>query len=84
MEINKNKFSSAAALTASIWYILCALIVAFLPSTAASLFSWMAHLVNVEEGIAFPEVIYGFIEILVLAYVTAYLFASLYNRFLRQ
>jgi len=80
MELNKNKFAFAAAGVMAIWYVICAALVATIPNTAEKLFSWMVHLVNVESGVTFPEVIYGFVEVTVLTYITAYVFAWLHNR----
>lgn len=80
MQLNKSKFALAAATLAAVWYVICAFVVAAAPKTAALLFSWMAHLLNVEGAVSFPEVIYGFVEVIILAYVTAYAFAWLYNR----
>lgn len=82
MKLNTNKLALAAAATMAIWYIICASIVWVAPSGAAKLFSWMTHLLNVEGGISFPEAIYGFFEIIILAYATVYVFAWLYNRFM--
>ena len=84
MEIDKSKFSLAAAATMGAWYIICASFVAIAPDLAVKLFSWMVHLINLEPGIGFPELIYGFIEVLVLAYVTAYVFAWLHNKFVKK
>lgn len=80
MELNKKKFASAAAATMSIWYIICALLVALVPGLAVKLFGWMVHLVDLKPGVGFPEVIYGFIEVAILTYITAYVFAWLHNR----
>lgn len=83
MEIDKNKFSLAAAATMGIWYVLCASLVALAPETAVKLFNWMVHMVNLETSVSFPEVIYGFIEAVVFAYITAYVFVWLYNRLIK-
>ncbi len=80
MELNKNKFALAGAEIMGAWYIICALLVILIPELAMKFFSWMVHLVNLQVGISFPEVIYGFIEIVILAYITAYVFAWLHNR----
>ena len=80
MELNKNKFAFAAAEVIAIWYVVCAALVATIPNIAERLFSWMVHLINVESGVSFPEVMYGFVEVTVLTYVTAYVFACLHNR----
>ncbi len=84
MELNTNKFALAATVLFGVWYIVCAAIVAVAPKAAAALFSWMTHLLNVEGAVSFPEVIYGFVEVIILAYVTAYAFAWLYNRFIKS
>ncbi len=80
MELNKSKFALAAAKVMGVWYVICAFFVALWPELALKLFSWIVHLVNLEAGMSFPEVIYGFIEIIILTYITAYVFAWLHNR----
>lgn len=80
MELNKSKFSLAAAEVMGVWYVICALLVTLVPELAMKLFGWMVHLVNLEVGISFPEVVYGFIEVVILTYITAYVFAWLHNR----
>lgn len=67
-----------------IWYVICASLVALVPETAVKLFGWMVHLVDLKPEVSFPEVIYGFIEVIVLTYVTAYIFAWLHNRSLAK
>jgi hypothetical protein len=84
MNLNKKKFAMAAAQVMGIWYVICALLVAAVPNIAEKLFSWMVHLVNVEAGISFPGAIYGFIEVVILTYITAYVFAWLHNRAIEQ
>ena len=84
MELNKTKFALAATEVMAIWYVICASLVAVAPNVAMTLFSWMVHLVDVKPGVSFPEVIYGFIEIVVLTYITAYVFASLHNRAVKK
>jgi hypothetical protein len=80
MELQKKKFAFAAAEVMAVWYVVCAASVAMVPNLAMKLFSWMVHLVDLEPGISFPEVIYGFVEVTVLTYITAYVFAWLHNR----
>ena len=84
MELNKNKFALAATEVMGAWYIVCATLVALAPALAVTLFGWMVHLVNLKPGISFPEVIYGFIEVVLLAYLTAYVFAWLHNHSLSK
>lgn len=80
MELNKNTFAFAAAEVMAIWYIFCASLVAAVPDAAVKLFSWMVHLVDLKPDATFPGVVYGFIEVVVFAYATAYIFAWLHNR----
>ena len=84
MELNKNKFALAAAEVLGVWYIICALLVALVPNLAVKLFSWMVHLVNLEPGVSFPEVLYGFVEVVILTYISAYVFAWLHNRAVKK
>lgn len=84
MELNKNKFALAGAEVMGLWYIICAALVAVAPDLAVKLFSWMVHLVDLRPGVSFPEVIYGFIEVVVLTYITAYVFAWLHNRSMQK
>ncbi len=84
MELDKNKFAMAAGAVMGVWYIICAILVAIVPDLALKLFSWMVHIVNLEAGVpGFPETIYGFIEVIILTYITAYVFAWLHNRFMK-
>lgn len=81
MELHKKKFALAATEVMGVWYIICALLVALAPNLALKLFSWMVHLVNLEAGIvSFPTAIYGFVEVIVLTFISAYVFAWLHNR----
>jgi len=79
--IDKNKFALAAGATLGAWSIICAALVALAPELTARLFSWMVHLVNFQAEVSFPEAAYGVVEVFVLTYVTAYVFAWLHNRF---
>lgn len=86
MELKKHQFSLAASTTFGIMYVLCAGFTALLPDLAMKLLGWVAHIVNVDKfaggvEITLGGVAIGLLEIVVYAYVAAYLFASLYNRF---
>jgi len=84
MQLDKNKFSLAAAATIGVLYIICAILVALAPNAALNLLGWLVHLVNLQAGISFPGAIYGFAEAVVLSYLAAYVFAWLHNRFMKQ
>ena len=81
MQLNKSKFALAAAIVMGVWSAICAIIVSIAPGLALKLFSWMVHLVDFEADVTFPGAIFGIIEVFVLTYVTAYVFAWLHNRF---
>lgn len=88
MELDKNKFSTAAAGTMGIVYVVCAVFVWLWPDLALQLFGWLVHLVNVDKFagdvvITLTSFIGGLVQILVYTYVGAYLFAWLHNRFMK-
>ncbi|MBI2640340.1 MAG: hypothetical protein HYW91_00425 [Candidatus Sungbacteria bacterium] len=88
MELNKNKFSLAAAATMGVVYVVCAVFVWLWPDFALKLFGWLVHLVNVDKfagdvAITATGFVVGLVQILVYAYVGAYVFAWLHNRFMK-
>ena len=88
MELDKNKFSLAAAGTMGIVYVVCAVFVWLAPDFALQLFGWLVHLVNVDKfagdvAITATGLIIGLVQILVYAYIGAWIFAWLHNKFLR-
>lgn len=87
MTLNTNRFALAAAVTMGILYIVCAAFTALAPELALRFLGWMVHLVNLEQAtevqITFTGFIFGLLPILFYAYIGAWLFAWLYNRFLQ-
>jgi len=88
MELDKNKFSLAAAGTMGIVYVVCAVFIKLAPDFALQLFGWLVHLVNVDKfagdvAITAVGLIIGLVQILVYAYIGAWIFAWLHNKFLR-
>ncbi|MBI2573854.1 MAG: hypothetical protein HYV78_00445 [Candidatus Wildermuthbacteria bacterium] len=88
MELNTKKFALALAKVMGVWYVLCATLVALAPELGLKLFGWMIHLVNLESvvnaGVTATGFVAGLVEVAALAYATAWAFAWLYNRSLRQ
>ena len=89
MELNKQKFSLAATITMGIVYIICAVFTAILPDVALKLLGWIIHLVNVEKfagsiEVTFGSLVLGLLPILFYTYLTTYLFAWLYNKFIQS
>lgn len=88
MELDKNKFSMAAAGTMGIVYVVCAVFVWLWPDFALQLFGWLVHLVNVDKfagdvAITAGGLVIGLAQVLVYTYVGAYIFAWLHNRFIK-
>lgn len=84
MQLNKSKFALALALIMGAWSVICAVLVSLAPELTMRLFSWMVHLVNLEAGVTWPEAAYGVIEVFVLTYITAYVFALVHNKFIEE
>ncbi|OHA23630.1 MAG: hypothetical protein A3G52_02675 [Candidatus Taylorbacteria bacterium RIFCSPLOWO2_12_FULL_43_20] len=89
MELNKNKFSLAAAGAMGIVYVVCAVFVALWPEFSLKLFGWLVHLVNVDKfagdvAITTFGFTAGLAQSLIYTYVGAWIFAWLHNRFMRQ
>lgn len=88
MELDKNEFSSAAAGTLGIVYIICTIFVWLWPVVALKLFGWLVHLVNVDKfagdvAVTAGGLLIGLLQIVVYTYVVAWVFAWLHNRFMR-
>lgn len=89
MELNKQKFSLAATITMGIAYVICAIFTALFPDIALKFLGWIIHLVNVEKfadgvQVTLGSFIFGLLPILFYTYLGTYLFAWLYNRFVKQ
>lgn len=89
MELDKNKFSLAAAGTMGIIYVVCTVFVWLWPNFALQLFGWLVHLVNVDKfagdiAITLVSFIGGLVQVFVYTYVGAWVFAWLHNRFMKS
>lgn len=89
MTFQQNAFAMAASATFGIMYLLCAVVVALWPDFALQLLGWLAHVVNVDKfagdvRFTMTGVFVGLIEVLLYVYVSAWIFASLYNRFVTR
>lgn len=89
MELNKQKFSLAAATTMGIAYVVCAVFTVLFPDVALKFLGWMTHIVNVEKfaggvEITFGSFVLGLLPILFYTYFIAYLFAWLYNKLIKS
>ena len=85
-QINKGGFALAAGGVMGAVYVLCAIFVALWPGFALQLFGRLVHLVNVEKfasdvAISIGGFILGLVQVVVYAYVGAWLVAWLHNKF---
>lgn len=87
MKFNAQKFALAAAVTAGVLYVICAVFVFLFPDLALKLLGWMVHLMNIDQFVGVQVTVGGFITgllpILFYSFVGAYLFVWLYNKFTR-
>lgn len=84
MKFETNKFAIAAAATLGGVYIICALIVLVAPGAAIKLLGWVFHVVNLETIVGAATItlagfLAGLVQILLYAYLIAFVFAYLYN-----
>ena len=89
MKLNTKKFSLAAALTMAIIYIVCTAFVAVFPELATKILGWMIHLTLGDEvargqNITAIGFLVSLIQLVFYAYLSAWIFSSLYNKFTHQ
>lgn len=88
MKLNAGKFAKAAAVVMGIWYVVCATLVSIAPVMASTLFGMMVHMVNLDQFVAMRLTIgsltIGFLEAVLLAYITGWGFATAYNKFVKE
>lgn len=92
MRLSSLKFALAAAITMGVVYVVCAVVVAVAPQTAADLISWLTHVTNVgalfHNQLIIQVTIGGFLkglaEVLVYSFLSVWLFAALYNAMVRK
>ena len=85
MQLNAKKFASAAAITITAAYAVCAAFTALWPEAAIKFLGSMLHIVNVAKftedvEMTFGGVVLGWIPLALYSYFTALVFAWLYNR----
>lgn len=87
MELNVKKFSLAALITAVLLYAVCVIFVAIAPDVAITILGGLMHITNVsqfvyEVEVSFYGVLFGLIPVLIYSYLGAFIFASVYNKFI--
>ena len=86
MKLNTKKFSLAAGLTMAIIYIICTIFVALFPEAATKILGWMVHMTlgdDIARGqaITFGGFFVSLVQLVFYAYLSAWIFSSLYNKF---
>lgn len=89
MELNVKKFSLAALITAVLLYVVCVIFVAIAPDTAMMILGGLMHITNAsqflyEAEVTFNGVLLGIIPVLIYSYLGAFMFASIYNKFVKR
>lgn len=85
MQLNAKKFASAAAVTMTAAYVVCAVFTALWPEAAIKFLGSMLHIVNVAKFTGDVEMtlgsaVLGWVPLAIYSYFTALVFAWLYNR----
>lgn len=89
MELNTSKFSLASLITAALLYAVCVIFVAIAPDLAIKILGGLIHAVNVsqfigEASVTLSGIFLGIIPVLIYSYFGAFVFASIYNKFIRK
>lgn len=84
MELHKHAFALGVAKTMGVIYILCAIFVKIAPEISTRLMGYVTHLVNLKIQdnvvVTLRGTIVGLVEVFVLTYIGAWLFAWLINK----
>ncbi len=86
MKLDSKKFAFAAGLTMAIIYIICTVFVALFPEAATKILGWMIHMTLKDEvargqALTFIGFLVSLIQLVFYAYISAWIFSSLYNKF---
>ena len=82
MKIHAMKFGMASAISASILWIICSVLVMFLPSMMLSMSGDMLHMQLNDMGwhLTFTGAVKGLVAWFVMAGLTGWMLATIYNR----
>lgn len=83
-QIDKSGFALATGGVMGGIYVVCSIFVALWPEFALQLFGWLVHLVNVDKfvgDITLGGFFAGLIQVVIYAYIVAWLIALLHNKF---
>lgn len=88
MKLNAMAFANAVAAVAAIIYVACRLLVAIIPGFLTRVFNSWVHTVDFSRigsggSLTFGAFVLGLVSIVVVAWVVDYLFAVIYNSFIK-
>lgn len=82
-KLNPKKVALSLAIVASVFYIVCALLVAIAPDFTTKLFSNLFHGIDITKianvNISIVSVLLGLIQIIIYIIIVGWLFAWIYN-----
>lgn len=86
MKLQTQKFALAAMITMGLVYITCTIFVALFPEISTKFLGWLLHLTNTDElargqNVTFPGALAALIQVMFYAYLTAWIFSVLHNKF---
>ena len=83
-KLNPKKVSLSLAATSGIVSAACALLIAVAPQFTVNLFGEIFHgidLSKIQKTMTVGSAIFGIVEVIILALITGWLFAKVYNAF---
>ena len=83
-KLNEKKVALSLALTSGIIYIVCAVLIAILPTGTMKAFGFLFDGIDINKisstSVSFTSTILGLIEVVALSLVAGYIFAMIYNK----
>jgi len=87
-ELNPVLVGKALAATTAIFYLACIALIAIYPQATMDLFAKMFHGIDISKIATAPasidSILIGLVEIIIYAYLAGWLFARIYNYFLKK
>lgn len=86
MKLNERALANASAVLVAVVYVVCALFVAILPDFSRAVAGSWFHGIDLNSiwtGAPRGNFVLGFVSSVLLAWVSGWAFAALYNRFVK-
>lgn len=89
MKLHEKALANALALVASLYYIICVMLVYIVPDFYKSIAASWAHVADISGiwAVTPPDIVtmvWGFITFTAFAWISGFLFGSLYNYFIKR